>query len=144
MAYFGMDRICEIDRCRVLRKSSDFAFWREHKDFPPKEIHVKKFHELLWFCRVLLPLKNLSEPSQCFIRLIHALLVYFVFLISPVRGNTVLSCAMHFLRPNLYLIPPTFWPEHCGMKRAVHVRLWHRDIVVEAFRYRCPFVVDDT
>ena len=59
------------------------------------------------------------------------------------RRDTVLGDAVHLVRADLYLERGAVGADHRRVKRLVHVRLGHRDIVFEPARDRLVHLVDD-
>ncbi len=66
-----------------------------------------------------------------------------VFLIEPMRGDTILRRAMHIARADLDFVELATRPEHGGMERLVPVRLGACDVVLDPLLQRCPGVMND-
>ena len=66
-----------------------------------------------------------------------------VGLVEPVRRDTVLRGAVHFLGADLHFEEVPAGPEDRGVERLVAVRLGAGDVVLEALLQRSPAVVND-
>src|SRR5262249_47163209 len=116
---FGVHVEGEIDWRRALGQPLHIALRREHEDLVLIEVDFQELEEFLRTVGVLLQLEQLSEPAQMVVELVGLA----VALVEPVRRNTELGRAMHFLGADLHLEELATGPEDRGMQRLVRVRL---------------------
>src|SRR5215831_177253 len=86
------------------------------------------------FDKLMEPAKGLAVPFS------HSSL----FLIFPMRGDTVLRNTMHVFRPDLKFDVFTLRTYHCRMERLVEIRFWNCNIVLKPSRHRAPERMDDS
>ncbi len=59
-------------------------------------------------------------------------------------GNSVFRNFVHFHCTNLNFKRVPFWTNHRCMKRLIHVRLWHRNIILKSAWHRLPACMNNT
>src|SRR3954454_767050 len=132
----GVDGVREVDGRRALRQVGDVALRREHEDAAPGQVDPQALHELAGVGHVLEPLHHLAEPGEI------RVLLLFAFLVAPVRRDPVLRGAVHVACADLDLDRAALGTDHRRVQRLVHVRLGHRDVVLEPPRHRLPERMD--
>ena len=133
-----VDRVREVHGRRALRQVLHVALRGEAEDPPAGEIDPQSLHELLRIGHLLQPVHHLTEPRHVlrFLRGLAALLV------APVRGDPETCRSVHVLRADLDLQRHALGTDDRRVQRLIHVRLGHRDVVLEAARDGLPERVD--
>ena len=135
-----VDLKCEVQRCRTCRQFDHVPVWCKYEYLAGEQIHLQGFHEFLRIIGILLPFQSLTQPGQ-----VHFFLVGSdPLLVFPVSCNTVFCDLMHLICSDLDLERLAVVAHHSGMKRLIHVRFRHSDVVLEPPRDRSPHSVDKT
>src|SRR5438552_3302124 len=140
LPHFGVHHEREIDRRCTFGQALDVPLGRKDEDLVLVEIDLQELEEFLRAMRVLLQLDQLPEPRQVMIELVGGLAV---FLVEPMRGDTIFRRAMHIARADLDFVQLPTRTKDGGVERLVAVRLGARDVVLDALLERRPGVVDD-
>ena len=135
-----MHRKSEVDRRRTFGQLDDVARRCEHEDLVLIQIQFQEFEKFARCLRVELQFENLTKPRELPIQFAGRLAG---LLVQPVRRDSIVGGAMHLARPDLDFKQLTSRSEHCGVQRLVAVRLWLRDVVLDALLYWRPAVVND-
>ena len=140
-----MNGIGKIYRCGSARKVLNISGRSKAVYLFSKEIKVSldKAHELLVVIGIPLPLKDLTEPGELFLLLLHDRTGY-VLLVLPVCSDTILSRSVHLVGSYLYLKWLSLRSDQCGVKGLVHVGLRHGYVVLESSRNRLVHLMNDT
>ena len=140
-----MNRIREVDRAGAGRQVLDIARRGEAENVLIKQVQVglDHVHEFLRVGLILLPLEDLMQPVHLHIFLLAGLFLRSAgLLILPVRRDTELRRAVHLEGTDLDLERYTVGADDRRMQRLVHVRLRHRDVVLETARNRGVHLMD--
>src|SRR5206468_3526200 len=131
----GVDPVREVDRRRTGGEPLDLALRREHENLVLENVDLERLDELLRVSHVVLPFEELTDPRELGLVVAVALAA---FLVAPVRRDAVLREVVHVSRAHLDLDRLAASPDDRRVQRLVHVRLGHRDVVVELPRDRRP------
>ena len=102
IADVGMNRIGEIDRCRITRQLDDIAVRRVDIDLVVKQVDLDVLEKLQRVTGGLLHLENTGEPvARTCMRADHAGIVR--RLVQPVCCYAAFREYVHFLGANLHL-----------------------------------------
>ncbi|MNZ90934.1 hypothetical protein D3C78_1099050 [compost metagenome] len=142
VAYLRMDAVCKIERNRPCWQLDDLAARRKHEYEIREEIHLERFHKFGSVARFVLKLQYFTEPGHFIFKI--AARHNGAFLVGPMGSNSIFRCSMHLPGPNLYLSWLSVRANHCRMQRLVHIRLRHRNIVLEPARHRLPQRMNNT
>ncbi len=134
VAHLGVNRVGEVHRGGALRKRDDLAARGEDVHLGGTEVEPERLKELGGVGSLPLPVDQLPEPGQ--VRVAGA--EHGLFLVLPVRGDSVLSSPVHAPGPDLQLDRLALRADHRRVQRLVHVELGHRDVVLEPPRDRIP------
>ena len=134
-----VNREGEVDRRRPLGQLDDVAGRSEDENFVLIQIELEELEKLVGSFCIELQLEHLTEPLQRAIELVGAARI---FLESPVSRDSVLGGAVHLAGADLNLKELPIGPEDSRMQRLVAVRLWLRDVVLDALLQRRELVVD--
>ncbi len=129
-----VDVVGEVEGRRAGRQVAHLALGREHVDLVRVEVRAQGLEELGRVARLALPVHHPRDPGR---------LVGLALLVEPVRGHPELGRAVHRVRADLDLERLALGAEHGGVEALVHVRLGHRDQVLEPPGQGLPERVDD-
>src|SRR3984893_887481 len=138
MPYFGVHQVGKVDGRSAAHELQHAALWREGVNLHRRQVHLESGEKLPRFLKFLGPFDELSHPGDALIVVFRPGLAALVF---PVRGDTFLRDAVHFLRANLHLEGLSS-VQHRGMQRLVEIRPGHGDVVLETPGNGSPDVVD--
>src|SRR5258707_1080968 len=138
VSHFGVNHVGKIDRGGAARKFQHAAFRRKRLNLDRREIHFQRGEKFSRFLKLLRPFVKLTHPRDTLVVIFRGRLSGFVF---PVRGNTFLRDAVHFLRADLHL-EGLAAVEHGGVQRLIKIRAGNGDVVLEAAGDGTPDVVD--
>ena len=143
----GVDLVGEVERRGARSQGLDLALGREHEHLVLEQVDLERFHELARVAQILLPVDQRSQPLEPGLRVAHArgggrLATAAVALVDPVRGDPVFGQIVHLARPDLDLQRPALGPDDRRVQRLIHVRLRHRDEVLEPSGQRFPQRMD--
>ena len=135
-----MNAVREIYRRRARGQVDDLSRWGENVDVIGEEILLDVVDELPCGIRVALVIQKVPHPCELAVELVRPCLAFFI---KPMRGNAVLSRAVHLLRADLYLKGHAEIGEQRRMQRPIHICLRHGDVILEPSRHGFPKGMND-
>ena len=139
MPHLGVHGVGKIDRRRPARQHDHAALRRERVHLLGIEVHAKRGEKLARLLHLLHPLDQVAHPDDALI--VGRGCRFATALVFPVRGDTLLGDAVHFLGADLHLerLPGM---DHGRVQRLIEIRPRHGDVVLEAPRHGPPNLVD--
>jgi hypothetical protein len=135
MSHLGVDAIRKIDRGRADRHLFNLTFGGEDIDNFRDNLSLYSLKKVHRVRSIFLSLDNVSQPGDIFA-------AFFVndplFLVLPVRCNSLFRYPVHIFGPYLEFHPLAFGAYDSCMQRLVHIGLRDPDIILELPWYRCP------
>ena len=141
-----MNTVCKIDGRGACGKIFYLPGGRKAVNIIRKQIQIvfQQLHKLPVVGHIPLPLQDLTQPHQFFLLTAFHLFAVRGLLILPMRRNTILRRLVHLKGADLYLKGLSRAADQRGMKRLIHVRLGHGDIILKPPGNRRVHLVDDS
>ena len=142
-----MYAVGKVYRCRAEGQRLNISRRGEAVYIVIKQIEVGLNHieEVLGIACIILKLKYLTQPAHLVVIAAVCLDIGATcLLIFPVRRNTVFRNTVHLIGSYLYLKGYAVLAYKSRMKRLIHIRLRHGNIVLETTRYRLIHLMYNT
>ena len=94
-----------------------------------EKVELHRIHKLPVIRQIFMPFDKLVEPAEGLAVTICNVSLFFIL---PMRSNAVLGDTMHVLRTDLEFDMLSLRAHHRRMQRLIEIRLWNRDVVLEA------------
>ena len=108
-----------------------------------QHILTQRIGKLTQVTDIIVPIQYLSQPSDFFF-IRFAANIGVSPLVFVMGADTIFSFIMHLVRSDLHFNNFALWPDHCGMQRAITVRLWRCDIIIKLMRDTFKSTVHET